>query len=329
MSFKDKNALAAHRATHSGAKKSKRNRRTQRSNNFNTLVLSLKEYWGNAPRNMSTIDLKPAASGLTKLAALALSYETYKVQKFSVSFHHVAGNNASGSYFAGVSYKAGQHPTDLKGVASLSPVIEKSINQDGSISVPCARAMGQPWLDTNADSPGAVMVWNDSSVGLHVWVSYTVVFNGPTTPSSSNDTFYTYNNTSKKWADENGQPVEEITLPFDYYGELEMQVSAQSSIQNYWNVFSSGVQTMRNLHQAFSQTIGVVHFIGSYLASFVLPAMSVPAILHIQQRPFRASAQLWRQLGGGALESGSCTSDEYYLISTESIRTCTDYDQRE
>lgn len=270
---------------------------------------------------MTTVDCKPAAAKLPKLANLSAIYETYKILSWTVSVVHSGGNNSTGSYFLGVSYKADKHPSDLKGVASLSPVVCRSCHQDASLSVPVARLMGQPWLDNSADSPGAVMLWNDSRDNLQVWVTYRVVFNGPTSVAQTEgmDLVYKYSLTNKRWDDEAGNHILNVEIPFDAYGELEVGGTEETYLDNAWTLMSRVVRSARELHRVWSESVGLVHFVMNQ-ASFALPVLAAPAVLHLQRRPFRTSSSEWIRLGllsikgedtetGGGV-SGSSTTTE-------------------
>lgn len=294
QSFATKAALAAHRITHTVVRTSRR-RSGKKNNMSGTNTLALKEYWGPAiKKTLNTIDVKPANSTLSKLSTISAVYEQYKVQSFTVHFVHSAGGNASGSYFAGVSFAdPTKHPTDKKGVAALSPSICRSVTTDGSLSVPCARMMGANWLDTSATSPGAVCVWADEPV--EIWVSYRVVFSGPTNVAQTyiQDTFYKSDGST--WSDEQGRTVSSINIDNDSYGEVEINSDTESTFGNAWTTFTSAVRSVVEMHRAYQRAVGVVHFLIDR-GVITLPAIGAPAILHVQRRPFRASQSDWERL---------------------------------
>lgn len=293
--FPTKAALAAHMSSHRGTGRRKRG---AGGISGGTTNLALKEFWGAAGNGITTIDCRPAASKLPKLVNLAAIYETYKLLSWTVHVVHTGGSASTGSYFMGVSYKADKHPNTMKGVAALSPVICKSIHQDSSLSVPVAKLMGQPWLDNTANSPGAVMLWNDSSDSLQVWVTYKVAFTGPTSVSQvqSYDRLFKFNHTTRTWEDANGSVVRNINLDFDTYGELETGGADDTILESVWRAWTSVSRTARELHRAWSISVGVVHFLMS-AGAVALPILNAPAVLHLQRRPFRTSRSEWVRLG--------------------------------
>lgn len=294
QTFPTKAALAAHLPTHQGKRRGQRQNRNAAGS---TLTLSLKEYWGSVQaKSVTTVDVKPSASTLPKLSGQAAMFETYKLLSFTVNVVHGGNQSGSGVYFMGVSYKADKHPTDSKGVASLSPSTCKNAGENASISAPCARLMGQPWLDTSGTSPGAIMLSNDTNTNLHIWVTYKVVFNGPTAvaQSAGNDVTYRWN--GQKWLNNHDQAVEVIDLEGDVYGELEV-AGEESMLDVTWRTMQQYMQTARELHRAWTVSIGLVNFVAN-AGRVILPRLQGgPAILHIQPRPFRATRSEWRLLG--------------------------------
>lgn len=294
QSFATKAALATHRATHVVVRAARR-RGGRRANTTGVNTLALKEYWGTATKSViNIVDFRPAGSTLSKLSNMAAIYEQYKVVSFVVHFVHSASANTAGSYFAGVSFApSNKHPTNKKGVASLSPSICRSVTSDGSLAVPCSRMMGTNWLDTAADSPGAVCIVSDAP--LEVWVSYRVMFSGPTDVAQSyiQDTFYKTDGTT--WTDEGGRQVTRLDVPDDAYGEIEINVQDEGLMTSVWERFVGAVRTATEMHRAYQHAVGVVHFLLDH-GVFALPALTVPAILHVQRRPFRASEQDWERL---------------------------------
>lgn len=300
--FPTKAALAAHAVSHSGRVGSRRRR--NRGTGGNT-VLALKEYWGTAARtNVSTIDMKPNSSKLTKLSAMAAIYETYKLLQWTVHIVHTGGANTSGSYFAGVSLKADKHPTDAAGIAALAPSICKSATSDASISAPCAKAMGQAWLDNDGTSPGAVLIYNSTGTDLNVFVSYKVQFAGPTAISQSSETYFTTDGNA--WFGQDNLPVTTAEIDYDVYGELEYQGTEAEGV-TLWTRLTKAWSTAREMHRVYQASIGLIHFLASS-GAVQLPQLGRPAILHLQQRPFRAGAQLWGELSGSGAQN--CRTDE-------------------
>lgn len=275
-----------------------RRRRGNRGIGGNTTTLALKEFWGTVANGISTIDCRPGASKLTKLVNLSAIYETYKLLSWTVHIVHTGGNTSKGSYFMGVSYKSDRHPTDAKGVAALAPVVCKSVHQDASLSVPVGRLMGQPWLANSAISPGAVMLYNDSTDNLQVWVTYRVAFNGPTQIAQIDayDELYKYNSITRRWEGESGAAINEIHLDFDTYGELEVGASQESVLDQVWQAWARVARTAQELHRMWSVSVGVVHFLMN-AGTVALPALAAPAVLHLQRRPFRTSSSEWVRLG--------------------------------
>lgn len=279
-------------ATHRGQNNTRRRNR-QRGSGQNSTTLSLKEYYGEITTGMTAINLAPKYTRLTKLSNMAPNYEQYKLVSFVVHIVNEA-SQASGTYFAGVCYGR-KPPTDGKGVAALSPSICKPITQSGSISVPCAKVMGQPWLHTSDSSPGSVQIYTSSTEKLQVWISYNVKFSGPTDVKQGVDTFYTYD--TRSWRDESGNVVTTLASEEDLYGELEVAVQDETALTTAWDTMVRTFRTFIQLHRAYTQGVGVVHFIVDAFTSLALPRLANAAILHVQQRPFRASSELWRQLG--------------------------------
>lgn len=302
--FPTKAALASHMPSHQGNRR--RERRT-RGGGGTTMKLALKEYWGPVPKNkVSTIDCRPADSGLTKLKAHSAMFETYKLVAYTVHVIRGGSSSASGIYFLGVSYKPDKHPVDSQGVASLAPMVCKNAQENATISVPCAKMMGQPWLGSSGASPGAVIISNDTNTDLHVWVTYTVIFNGPTAVQQTSGFDCTYTTDGKTWYDDKKQPITGIDFK-DAYAELEIATEEQNA-ETIWGRFQRAFTTARELHRSWIQSIGLVHMVLG-AARVAAPALGVPAILHLQPRPFRATAAQWRLLGvtTGASTSASTT----------------------
>lgn len=212
----------------------------------------------------------------------------------------------------GVSYKSDKHPSDQKGVAALSPMVCKSARENASLSVPCAKAMGQSWLDNDGNSPGAVIVANTTTADIHIWVTYRVVFNGPTAVAQTSGFDIIYRHDGTTWFDEAGNVVNNANVD-DMYGELEIGGS-QSTLQTAWESFSRVVRTARELHRAWSVSIGLVHFLAA-ATNIVLPVLGAPAILHLQQRPFRATLAEWRLLGFDPAEQPPETGECFVEIT--------------
>lgn len=296
--FPTKVALAAHMPSHQ--RQQKRGRGKPR-NSSSTLTLALKELWGEVKsKSVVTIDCKPASSGLLKLSGQAPMFETYKLTAYTVHVVKGGSQSTSGIYFMGVSYKASGHPTTSKGVAALAPMVCKNANENASLSVPCSRIMGQPWLDNDGPSPGAVIVANDTTASLHIWISYRVIFNGPTTSSTQEVTLKT---DGRLWTNDNGEQLSNFNLDFDAYGELEIASSSESAMGKIWTAFSNAVTRARELHRAWVTSIGMVHMVVG-MGNMALPQLGTPAILHLIHRPFRATADEWRLLG---VETASST----------------------
>nr|AWY11116.1 orf1 [Craigies Hill virus]AWY11155.1 orf1 [Craigies Hill virus]AWY11158.1 orf1 [Craigies Hill virus]AWY11170.1 orf1 [Craigies Hill virus]AWY11192.1 orf1 [Craigies Hill virus] len=295
-----KAALATHMLTHQG-KRSKR--RSARSRNTGVNTVSLKEYWGSVDKSAGTvtIDCKPSKSKLPKLATIATVYEQYRLLSYTVHFVHTASSNTSGSYFVGVSFGT-KHPTDDKGIASLSPSFCKSVTSDSTITVPCARMMAQPWLDTTHDSPGVVLINTDFK--LEVWVTYRVMFSGPTNVAQSDVIDWTYQTDGHTWKNaDTGDTVTTINVGSEVYAELELNAPANYA-DGVWNALKKAWTTAQSLHRAWQDNIGLIHFLGSATAALTLPALGVPAIMHLQQRPFRASNDQWRRVTGDIAVKG-------------------------
>lgn len=297
--------MAAHSATHRGQG---RRRRTANGGGGGNTTLALKEFWGSAKAGITTVDCKPLDSLLPKLVNLAAIYETYKLVSWSVHVVHTGGVNSAGSYFMGVSYRSDKHPTDQRGVASLAPVVCKSINTDATISVPTAKLMGQPWLDSSAPSPGAVMIFNDSQVALQVWVTYRVVFNGPTSVAQVQqlDALFKFDNNKRTWEDSEGNRVTQVSLDFGTYGDLEIN-GEEGALETCWRVFTSVARSAHEVHRVWNISLGVIHFVMDAV-SFSLPVLNVPAVLHLQRRPFRTSDSEWIRLGGRVSQGSSQSS---------------------
>lgn len=295
-SFPTKAALAAHRATHVIV--SRASRRRPRRNNVSQGVnqLALKEYWGQVTSSrLVTIDTKPTLTTLPKLATIAAVYEQYKIVSFTVHFVHATGLNKDGTYFAGVSF-GNKHPTDKKGVAALSPNINRGVNNDSSITVPCQRLMGQAWLDTSHDSPGAVCVFSDQL--LECWVSYRVLLSGPTNVAQESGYDNYYQTDGSSWKDSQGRAVNNATLPYDSYGELEVNAENETLFNNVWELFVKSVTSVVKLHAMYQRAVGAVHLLLN-AGRYPLPQFGAPAILHLQRRPFRVNERGWERLRGG------------------------------
>lgn len=291
-SFPTKAALAAHMPSHQGGK---RRGKRQRGGGNTTMRLALKEYWGPAAKNsLSTVDCKPADSGLAKLRAHASMFETYKLTSYTVHGIRAGASTTTGIYFMGVSYKSDKHPSDSKGVAALSPMVCKSAQENATLSVPCAKLMGQPWLNNDGTSPGAVIVSNGTSADIHIWVTYSVVFNGPTGVAQTDSFDITYKTDGGAWTDERGQQINTVDIA-DAYAELEIGGEA-TVYPTVLERFRNAVRTAQEIHHTWIKTIGLIHMIIG-VGRFTLPRLDVPAILHLQPRPFRATATEWRLLG--------------------------------
>lgn len=282
-------------ATHRGQARGGRRRRGG-AGGQNGTTLSLKEYWGPSVQGINEMKLRPKDSKLVKLAALAPLYETYRIVSWVVHFVHSASNE-SGSYFAGVSYSSDKHPTDAKGVSGLSPSVCKSITSDCNISVPCAKVMGTPWLHYKDPNPGSVMLFTTSATALNIYVTYNVRFNGPTSVAQDAfDEFYTYD--KRVWKDAEGRTIYQLGNDGDVYGELELTAGDDTTVDIVWNQLTTTFRTFSQLHRAISTTISVVHFISEAFTAMRLPVLDHEAILHIQRRPFRATAEQWNELRG-------------------------------
>nr|AMO03239.1 putative polymerase [Craigmillar Park virus] len=292
-------ALAAHMKTH-GAKRSKQ--RSRRSGNSGVNTIALKEYWGTADKNtVINIDCKPSATKLAKLSTLATIYEQYKLLSFTVHFVHTASATTGGSYFAGVSFGS-KPPSDSKGIAALSPSFCKAVTSDSTISVPCTRMMGQAWKDTTDASPGGVIVKSDFK--LEVFVSYRVMFSGPTNVAQADVVDITYQTDGRTWKNsDTGEEVHTITLDREVYGELEIEATDADSV-SLWNQLTRVWTQAVQLHRAYQANIALIHFVSTAVTALALPALARPAILHIQQRPFRASTHQWELVRRGETVKG-------------------------
>lgn len=295
-SFPTKVALANHMATHA-RRGARRGGRRNGGGGAGVNTISLKEYWGSSTRGVTTIDCKPTSSTLPKLAAIASVYELYKLESFTVHFVHNAGANVSGSVVAGVSFGQ-KHPEDKKGVASLSPAVCKAASSDFTLSVPCARLMGQPWLETANSSPGCVLLSIDgNSITYDIWVTYRVKLSGPTNVAQTYVLDETYSTDGAEWFDAEKRKVTRATFSEDVYGEIEY-AGDSSNFGRFVTAFQNLFSGWRELHRLYQTSVGLVHFLSS-AGTYVLPAVGVPAILHVQRRPFRASKSDWERLRRG------------------------------
>lgn len=280
--FPTKAALAAHRVTHQ-QRASARRRRSAPGNGSNTMAL--KEYWGTVRKDgVTTIDIHPATCKLAKLSALARVYEQYRIVSWTVHFVHSAGSNTSGSYFAGVSAGT-HHPTDRKGIASLSPSLCRAVTTDGTLTAPASRVMGQPWLDMADPAPGVIMVSTDAA--LEAWITYRVLLSGPTSVAQASTVDAIYRTDGTKWMDESGADITEFEVGSEFQAEMELNTMTEAENTTVWARVTAVWRDIRVVHRAYQQAVGMAHFLMS-AGTYVLPTLGRPAILHLQQAPFRS-----------------------------------------
>lgn len=295
QSFANKALLAQHMTTHSGSgKKGRRQRRP--ANNTNQTTIAQKEFYGSVTGKADgsvvvKLDMSPTSSSLTKLASMAPMYEQYRINRWSVHFVHAGGANSTGTYHAGVHYIAKRAPSDYKGVAALSPSVCKNINVDASLTVPCGKVMGQPWLPVGGESPGAVYVSVCSEVMLNVFITYSVTFQGPTSISAID---VMYRTDGAKWYNDADKVVDDVTIENSSYGQLEL-MSPYEQYTAVWAKFKRAFTTVVEIHRMWQGTIGMVHMLLT-AGTTRLPVLNVPAILHLTPQPFRATSDMWRQL---------------------------------
>lgn len=309
--FPNKSALANHiRTTHNQRNMSRRRNQNSRAG-ANNLVMAQREFWGEVPEGkVATLDIKPSLSQLVKLAAQAALYEQYKVTKFIVHVSHTASANSSGQWIAGVT-KTQTPPTGFKQIAGMSPNVHKAITQDGSLTVPCARFMEAPWRDTVADSLGYVHIHNGGSKNsgaLSIWVSYSVVFAGPMAPANHEYTFV-YDNEKAIWRDEQGNTITEVHIPYDYLAQLDV-VADDTVFDRIANAVNRVIIGLNEISRLTTGILRSLHFLAN-AASFILPNLGAPAIIHFSPR-FRPPLALWRSIGVRGIETEDSNTRELF-----------------
>lgn len=286
--FPTKQALATHMATaHVGGRPQRRNK--IQTTTASTMVLYRRELWGGTISGATECEIYPGASKLPTLDSIAMNYEEFKIVQWSVSVVPNVGSNTNGSYTCGYSYAAGNRPTNAVGIAGLSPSTSKPVYASSTLSVNARRLMGTAWLPTSgtsgAKSPGAFIIIADKSPML--WVTYKVIFNGPTAVKRSNfDDIYRYDARNKRWVDEQGKQVERISYDEPVNMQLDVGASAQTTLDQVEAAFAQAFTNLSRIHSMWNQLVGFTHYIGQFLVG-TLPIIAVPAIMHVQRRPFR------------------------------------------
>lgn len=292
QTFPTKQALAAHMATaHVGPNRRPRPSRIQ-TTGTSTMVLYRRELCTTAIKNDTAVVLEvfPGKSGLSTLDALSQMYEEFKIIQWSVSIVPNVGTNANGSYTCGFSYSSTKRPASAAGIASLSPSISKPVYAPSTLSVNPRKIMGAPWLPTfgsdGARTPGAFVLLTDAAP--MVWITYKVLFNGPTSVKrAAFDDVYKFDARKKRWVDEDDQPVDRL----DYLEPVNMQLEIGTNDPNIAtaieNAFQRAYSNLQRMHSVFNQLIAFSHFIANLMVG-ALPVLAAPAILHVQRRPFRA-----------------------------------------
>lgn len=291
----NKQAMAAHLATHNRTRttRSRRGRARGRGGNANN-VLRAKEFYGGL-KSGTVINLHPRKIGCAKLAAFTQMYELFKYTRLVIHFVSRSSTTTNGYYMAGVSYDKRSVQSE-KAIAALYPVINKPIYQSSVLTVPCARLMGKPWIDCNdTEATGNICTYlSAADLSVNVWVEYTVVFSGPVS-ATDKDISYLYSLKDKKWRIDD-TPVSELAVDYDWYGELEVQ-GGQQETEYSWATFQRLLRLSQYVSQYLVDTISRTTWVGT-ASRIALPALTAPAVLTVTRRPFRVPNAIWRELSG-------------------------------
>lgn len=299
--FPTKAALASHMSTVHASRTSVPRARRQATSQATTM-LARRELWQGTGSTVAvfTCEIFPGKSGLPTLDALAQIYEDFKIVSWNVQVKPTVGTNTDGYYTVGVSYGPSGRPNSGSGIAALSPATSNPCYVSTSLSVNPRKIMGSNWLPTYdramaKNSPGAIVV--STTKELLIWVSYKVLLNGPTAVKrAAFDDLYEYDSKSNRWTNEHGQVV--TAMSYDEPVNVLMDVGASSTtvFEGTIRMIEGAFDGLVRVHSIFNRIIGTTHWI-SNLFSATLPLLTVPVILHVQRRPFRAIVGRLLELG--------------------------------
>lgn len=256
---------------------------------------------------VTELEIFPGKSGLSTLDSIAQTYEEFKVIQWSATIVPTVGTNSSGSYTCGYSYASSNRPRTQVGVAALSPATSKPIYSQATLAVNARKVMGRPWMPTSnkdsTSSPGALCVYTTKDDALMVWVTYKVLFNGPTAVKrNAFDDLYKYDIRTKNWTTEDGTVVDRL----DYDQPVNMQLDIGTGDLNrataIYNQIQQAFGTLMQVHSLFNSLIAFAHYVGNAMVG-ILPAVGVPVIMHVQRRPFLPILQQLIELGYRPLET--------------------------
>lgn len=303
--FQSKAALASHMLS---AHPARRARATQRSRQQNmsggTNMLARRELWSGtmAASTVIACEIFPGNSKLPMLDAMAQIYEEFKVVSWSVSVKSTVGTNSDGSYTCGITYGNEGRPTKAEQIASLAPATSNPVYVPTTISVNPRKVMGANWLPTKSvqstKSPGAFMITSDKNVQL--WISYKVLFNGPTAVKrASFDELYEFDTVQRKWLNADGNEVRQVNFEDPVTVQIDVGTNNENMFVTTINAISGVIGRATQVHRLWNRVFGAAHYIGTNLIA-TLPQLTVPVIMHVQRRPFPALMRRFIELGYSA-----------------------------
>lgn len=300
-SFPSKETLAAHmNSVHSKGNRQRPRRSAQQNVSTNLLVRKELSTITISANSVVAFEICPGKSGCTMLDNIANMYEEYKIVSWTVIFKPIVGTNTNGYYTAGVTYGKSQRPQKVGEIASLSPALTNPLYKQSSLSVNPRKIMGQPWLPVsdgqNAVTAGAIL-FGSTSTSIQVWISYKVLFNGPT-PIGRNtmDEMFEYDAKTRVWRNVEGNRVDRVDYDEPVTGTIDIGSGDTATFNSQLSSISQLINTYREIHRMVTTIFGTVHFIADTLG-FVLPILSVPAIMHVTRRPFRPIVDRLLELG--------------------------------
>lgn len=289
--FPSKAALAAHVASAHPAGAS-RGRRRGANRAPGSITITNTEFLGSQKR--LSVPLLPGKSGAGRLDAHAQIYELFRFQRVSLTLRSTAGLSVSGSTFAGVSYDATAPEYERSSIAALTPSASAPVTRDITLSVPTGPLMGQQWLPTHYGSSGSEVpgfVVFDSDSNMDVWLTYTCVFTGTRTPTSSGF-LAGYDPRTTTWVDDTKNKVDSIPAANASNVEVEIGSADQSIVEKVLGPLQTLWTNAREIHRITQGAITFVHLVVDAVLRATPPALAVaaPVILHTHEQPFRIRA---------------------------------------
>jgi len=154
-----------------------------------SLILRDRELWATVNKNLTTVVFSPGSSSLSRLDAIANTFELYRLRRAVLHYQTAVGTTTAGAIYLGVDYDADDLPRDMAGVAALTPVVRMPVWQEGLLAVDVTRAIKGPnmYCKGTADHPGmsksfAVAIWNTATLDAvgELWIDYEIELIGPT-----------------------------------------------------------------------------------------------------------------------------------------------------